>query len=72
MVDERTGTVLLERNARQIRPIASVSKLMPARACLHDRPAVAREMFATAAARDASVCEASPGPPGGRRRCTSR
>ncbi|MBN3728008.1 serine hydrolase [Burkholderia sp. Ac-20379] len=52
VVDERTGTVLLERNARQIRPIASVSKLMTAVVWLDRRAPMATKIRVTAADRD--------------------
>ncbi|MEK6350475.1 MAG: serine hydrolase [Burkholderia sp.] len=52
VVDERTGTVLLERNAKQIRPIASVSKLMTAVVWLDRRAPMAKALRVTAADRD--------------------
>jgi D-alanyl-D-alanine endopeptidase (penicillin-binding protein 7) len=52
VVDERTGTVLLERNAKQIRPIASVSKLMTAVVWLDRRAPMAKKIHVTAADRD--------------------
>lgn len=52
VVDERTGTVLLERNARQIRPIASVSKLMTAVVWLDRRAPMAKTIRVMASDRD--------------------
>ncbi|WP_186093427.1 serine hydrolase [Burkholderia gladioli] len=52
VVDERTGTVLLERNASQIRPIASVSKLMTAVVSLDRHAPLARRISVTGADRD--------------------
>ncbi|WP_414442762.1 serine hydrolase [Burkholderia sp. 22PA0106] len=52
VVDERTGTVLLERNAQQIRPIASVSKLMTAVVWLDHQAPLAKKIRVTAADRD--------------------
>ncbi len=52
VVDERTGTVLLERHSRQIRPIASVSKLMTAVVWLDRHAPLATRIRVTAADRD--------------------
>ncbi|AJK47387.1 D-alanyl-D-alanine endopeptidase [Burkholderia plantarii] len=52
VVDERSGTVLLERHANQIKPIASVSKLMTAVVSLDRRVPLAHRLRVSVSDRD--------------------
>ncbi|GAA5242511.1 hypothetical protein BMMON2_53330 [Burkholderia mallei] len=48
VVDERTGTVLIERNANRVMPIASVTKLMTSMVALDTRAPMSRPLRVSA------------------------
>nr|WP_242468342.1 serine hydrolase [Burkholderia plantarii] len=52
VADERSGTVLLERHANRIKPIASISKLMTALVSLDRRVPLAHRLRVSASDRD--------------------
>ncbi|CAJ4318592.1 murein-DD-endopeptidase [Burkholderia pseudomallei] len=52
VVDERTGTVLIERNANRVMPIASVTKLMTSMVALDTRAPMSRPLRVSAQDRD--------------------
>ncbi|AOJ01303.1 MULTISPECIES: serine hydrolase [Burkholderia] len=52
VVDERTGTVLIEKNANRVVPIASVTKLMTSMVALDTRAPLSRQLRVSAQDRD--------------------